>query len=234
MPFTSYHRFGNEPALIRIIERLHYDGTIVDPIYENFYRHHSALIHKLKSALYNVIQLKIKLTNTEIQEAADTSGNFLFETNMYIDGYFYNCGSALDILAREILVVFNETMPSKVYFNTAYSVIKSTRPSDPILIRLNHPSWKDEFSNYRNALTHELLLAATYSINIETRGPKQSHMIVFPLPDNPRAILDSRTYQNNGNVLLYVEENFKRVLRLINGIYGEIINRAKVSNSLPL
>jgi len=234
MSFTPYHSFSSEPKFVRLIERLNEENKIPTEIYEGFCRYHPALTHKLRSTKYNLEQVKNKLTTTDIQEAANTKGNFLFETNMFIDGYFYNCGSALDILAHEVLLIFNQTFPSKVYFETAYKEIHRNRSGDTILTRLTRPTWKQEFSNYRNALTHELILAASYSINIENTGARQSHMIVFPLPDDPRSSRGTRTYQRNANVLEYAEENFTRVLRLINGIYSELYNRTRDNDSLPL
>jgi hypothetical protein len=234
MSFTPFHSFRNEQPFVRLLERLHGAGKISDQVYYKFHRYHLSLMHKLKSGKHHLIQLKNKLTNVDIQEVADTSGNFLFETNLFIDGYFYNCGSALDILARELLVVFNESFPDNVYFHTAHNRIVVSRPNDSILSRLVDPTWKQEFSNYRNVLTHEVLLAASVSITIENRGPNQTHMIVLPLPDNPRADVRARTYTRNSDVLDYIEENFTRVLRLINGIYGEIYTRTRDGDCLPL
>ena len=234
MPFSPYHHYSASAKLVRLIEKLKNENHISEEDYFAFHRYHLSSNHKLKSAKYHLIKLMNKLTNVDIQEVVDPSGSFLFETNLYIDGYFYNCGSALDILAREMLVLFGESLPDRIYFHTAHELLSISRPGDSILSRTERPSWKKEFSAYRNALTHELLLAAQVSVTFENRGPNQTHMVVLPLPDDPRIDIAARTYNRNKNVLDYIEENFKRVLRLINGVYNEVYTRARDNNALPL
>ena len=234
MSFTPYHQFQNRRRMERIISSLRTDSLISDAAYEGFQRYHPALMHKLRSAKYNLDRLEEKLTTTDIEEAADPSGGFMFEVNMFIDGFFYNCGSAMDILARVVLVLFGKPFPDRVYFQSAYEIISENRQEDPMLNRLDSPSWREEFIKYRNTLTHELIIATSYQIHIDNVGGQQTHKIVFPMPDDPTAALDLRTYKRNPNVLEYLKTNFTRVLRLINTIYGDIIQRANQTGSLPL
>lgn len=234
MSFAPYHQFQNGRRIERIISSLRTSSSISDTVCEGFHRYHPALMHKLRSAKYNLDRLGEKLTTTDIQEAADSSGDFMFEVNMFIDGFFYNCGSAMDILARVVLVLFGEALPDRVYFQNAYEIISANRQGDSILNRLDFPNWRDEFVEYRNTLTHELIIATSYWIHIDNIEGQQIHKIVFPMPDDPRATPDLRTYRRNQNILEYAKTNFTRVLRLINTIYGDIIQRANQTGSLPL
>ena len=234
MPFQPYHQFANRTKLERLVKTSHEGGNITDDINENFNRYHIAMIHKLKSAKYNLDRLIEKLTQTEIQEAADTSGDFMFEVNMYIDGFFYNAGSAMDILARLVLTLFNEPIPSRTYFHTAHSKISLSRAGDAILPKISVPDWREVFSTYRNALTHELILAAKYHIDFDIVGGTRKHSIVFPLPDDPRAAPSSRHYRKNPDAQKYVQEHFRKILSLMNIVYGHIIERATANGSLPI
>lgn len=234
MNFSPYHQFKNQSKLKNLIIDFNNSRNILNDTRDNFNTYNSALIHKLKSAKYNLDRLEEKLTQTDIQEAADITGDFLFEVNMFIDGFFYSAGSAMDILARVVLTLFGENLPDNVYFETAYNVLNARRPGDSILARLSRPSWKEKFSNYRNALTHELIIASKYHIEIDPMESIPIHRIVFPLADDPRATQHNRTYKHNPNVFIYLTTHFKRILRLVNTIYGDIYDRAFSEGSLPL
>lgn len=234
MPFSPYHNFDNRVWLEGLVRSLHTNGHITSEVYENFNRYHPAMIHKLKSAKYNLDRLKDKLTTTEIQEATNSIRDFMFEINMYIDGFFYNTGSSMDILARVVLALFGEPLTGDIYFNTAHNRISSSRPNDTILSRLSEPTWRRSFSAYRNTLTHELILASLYNIEVDATAGTEVKKIIFPLPDNPRARPSDRTYRQNPNALDYVTQHFRRVLRLANIVYGEISERATAAGSLPI
>ncbi len=133
---------------------------------------------------------------------------------------------------NEILIYFNIPLPNTIYFQTASREITRLKPGDPILPRLQRPNWKEEFSNYRNALTHEVLIGTNYSINVNLEGGNNHTSIIFPLPDDPR--VNEKTYRNNPNALIYCETVFRRILSLINVIHGEIETRARNQNALPL
>ena len=234
MPFQPYHRFANCSKLVKLVTTLNDNGKITEETFKNFHRYYPALIHKLRSAKYNLEALKDKLTSTDIQEVAVTTGEFLFEVNMFIDGFFYNSGSALDILARVVLTLFGEQLTGNIYFHTAQTRLNSSRPGDPLLSRLVNPSWRVTFSNYRNTLTHELILASKYLIEIDPIGATPSTQIVFPLPDDPKAEPQDRKYRNHPNVAKYASVHFTRILSLSNTIYGDIFIRAESSGALPL
>lgn len=234
MPFSPYHRFQNKTRLEKVVSDFKSNGNIQQEVHSNFHRYHPALIHKLRSAKYNIERLKEKLTTTDLQEAADTTGEFMFQVNMYIDGFFYNAGSSLDILARVILVLFNEPLTGNIYFQTAHQRLNTNRPTDQILSRIAPPAWRSNFSDYRNTLTHELVLAPRYQIDIDNTGETPTYKIIFPLPDDPRAIPSERTFRNNPDVLDYVTINFTRILRILNTVYGDIADRANATGVLPL
>lgn len=233
MPFRPYHRFANRVILEKTISKFNDAGGITDEASRNFRRYHPAMIHKLRSAKSNLVSLADKLATTDIQEAAVRTGDFMFEVNMFIDGFFYSSGSALDILARIVLTLFGEPVTGNIYFHTAHTRLNQHRPADPILPRLAQPPWRAMFSDYRNTLTHELILAQKYQIVIDGTG-EASPQIVFPLPDNPRAEPLTRTYRQNPNVADYAETHFRRILSLANTIYGDIASRAEAAGALPL
>jgi len=231
MPFRPYHNFNNRVRLEQLVRDLNTNGNITSEAYENFNRYHPAMIHKLKSAKYHLDRLEDKLTTTDVQNIVTSTGEFMFEVNMYIDGFFYTAGSAMDILARVVLTLFGEQLTGNIYFQTAHSKISVSRPGDAILPKLSEPTWRQSFSNYRNTLTHELILSLRYHIEVDaTTGTE----IKFPLPDDPRATPLNRTYRRNPNVLEYVTQHFRRVLSLANQVYGEITERATASGSFPI
>ena len=234
MPFTPFHRFVKRKELEALLEDFWDKTDIPDEIYDNFQRYYPAFVHKLRSAKYNIERLEEKLTTTSIQDAANTIDDFMFEVNMYIDGFFYNSGSALDILARVILTLFGENLPDNVYFHSAHQILSASRASDPILPRIETPTWRASFSDYRNTLTHELILASIINMQIDTSGTNPITNIVLPLPDDPRARPSARKYNNHPDVLNYIKTHFTRILSIANVIFGDIIQRAKTLGSLPL
>lgn len=232
--FSPYHKFANCSKLEKIISEIHSQTPISDLIINNYKIYHWSLIHKLKSAQYYIISLNDILSNSVPQDIVSDLSDFSFKINRDIDGYFYSNGSALDILAREVLAYFNIPFPTSVYFRTARNELQSNRPGHSLLTKLSDPSWKDEFSNYRNALTHELLIGGKYSIQVVVDGSEHKTRVVYPLPDDPRIEMNSRTFRRNENVLDYCSLNFRRTLSLINQIYGEIYTLIQNTNSLPL
>ena len=234
MPFRPYHRFQNRASLETVITELKAVGNITDTVYNGFHRYHPAMMHKLRSAKYYVDNLTEKLSTTNVQEAADATSDFMFEVNMFIDGFFYNAGSSMDILARVVLTLFGQPLTGNIYFNTAHTRINQAKPNDPILPRLELPPWRQCFLDYRNTLAHELILASKFHIDIDNTGPKQVTRIVFPLPDDPRAEPTARSYKQNPNVVDYATNHFRRILSMGNIIYGDIVTKARASGALPL
>ena len=174
------------------------------------------------------------LATSEPQEVLNQTSEFIFQINMFIDSYFYACGSSLDILAREVLTYFGETLTGNIYFQTARQRLSISRPGDAILPRLNDPNWRNEFSTYRNAVTHELMIAGHFNIGVSMIGDTEDKHLILPLPDNPRKPASQRTFKNNPDVVEYCKKNFKRLLSLVNTIYNEIAERADAAGQLPI
>lgn len=231
--FTPIHQFRNCTRLEAIIAELCKNGQITNEVIQGHRTYHYALIYKLQCAKHHLDRLETIL-KANPSDILSVSSDFMFSVNLSIDGYFYACGSALDILAREVLIYFGERLPGDVYFQTALQNLSRNRPGEHILTRLQEPSWKPEFSNYRNALTHEIIIASSFSINVQRSGDAQETIIVFPLPDDPRIELSRRTYNRNPDVLKYAKDNFRRIISLVNQIYREVFGRARTLGRLPL
>jgi len=231
--FNPIHQFRNCAKLEATILELNKNGLVSASVFQGYKIYHFALLHKLKCAKHHVDRLEaiLRLNPSDIIPASE---EFMFTVNLSLDGYFHSCGSALDILAREILLYFGQTLPPNVYFETAKGILNRNRPADPILHRLQDPPWKTEFKDYRNASTHEIIIASSYSINVKLDGDVEEKSIILPLPDNPRIDPTRRTYNNNPDILRYSINNLRRIISLINQIYGEIYDRAKSNNRLPL
>ena len=232
--FSPYHQFNNCKKLDSCINQLFSISCVSQTTYDRYYHYHRALEQKLKGARYNLDELKELIENTSVTSASENFKNFLFQANLYIDGFFYNAGSALDILAREVLTIFELCPDGNVYYIDAHDIINSNHPSDPILTRLEIPTWKEEFSNYRNSSTHEVLLSTTADFSLEMSPRGTTEKIKLPLPDDPRVLPTGRTYNKHPNALEYCITSFKRLLRHINAIYGDIYNKATTKGSLPL
>ena len=65
-------------------------------------------------------------------------------------------------------------------------------------------------------------------------GDTEDKTLVLPLPDDPRVDVMDRTFRNNPDVEIFCKRHIKRLLKLINIIYGEIATRATANSSLPL
>lgn len=225
MDFSPYHRFAECGRLERKVAQCYREGSILDEPYREHARYHHTVLHKLRSARYSLDKLRDTLSTTPVDVAVDPASDFHFEVNRLVDSYFYSCGSALDVFAREVLVIFGEQLPDKVYFRKAYEVLQQSRPGDAFLSRIEIPTWKSEFSDYRNTLTHELILAPTFTVLVDNSCGSPTAVIVFPLPDDPRAAPHERSYRRNCDVVDYLDNNLKRVLRLINAAYLDLRGR---------
>lgn len=231
---TPYHRFHNCYSLRSEIGRLQELGRVAPDIFVKHQMYNYSLFQKLLSACRNTDLLRTTLT-TEVAGGGEVNtGLLLSHANMYIDCFFYFGGSALDILAREILVYFGIPLPHNVYFQTAREEIQAIRAGDPIIPKLQDPPWKQEFSNYRNSSTHELLLADIINIRHKHIGNDVKKEIILPLPDDPRVPQPDRTYERNKDVIVYCEKQIKRIISLVNQIYGEITNRIHINNGVPV
>lgn len=210
------------------------DNLVPDDIFASYNNYHFALVYKLECAHYYLEKLS-DLLESDLTENISTSGkNFNKTVNRNIDGFFYSSGSALDILAREVLSYYGETLPERVYFHTAYNTLSQRIRDSAILEKLRTPSWKELFSDYRNTLTHELILANALNLNIRFEGDKQISEIIIFLPDDPKLKPEDRTFDKKIEVLEYTTTSFRKQVSLINQIYGEILSNIKLNNQFPL
>ncbi|MCZ6480910.1 MAG: hypothetical protein O6929_10980 [candidate division NC10 bacterium] len=232
MNFAPYHRFARCNALERLITSLRQQGAVPDDVFEGFQRYHYSLVHKLRSARYHVDTMRDYLGAQQTQPTA--SQDVVYRVNYHFDGFTHVVGSAMDIFAREAMTYFGLTLPDNAYFNTAHSEIASARPGDPILALIDTPAWRSEFSDYRNTATHESIVTTRFQIEYEVLGHDESRRMVFPLPDDPRAVLAGRTFQRNPNVVQYCEMTFTRVLRLFNVAYQHLCRRIQAAGRLPI
>jgi len=227
------HQFGHCRRIERCVETLNQSGQVTGQVLSAYHAYHFALIHKLRSAEHNLKRLEQLLQDVPAQSIAAPEQLF-FEANMCLDGFFYCGGSALDILAREILSYFAIPLPNRVYYWSARRLLAARRPGDPLLPRLTDPPWRQSFADYRNTLTHELLLADNLSVRVRMVGAAAQQEAVFPLPDDPRLPAAQRTYNVNPNALEYSRVHFRRLVSHINTIYGELRPRIEANGGLPL
>ena len=233
--FKPYHTFQNCKRLEVQVRKLREDSAASGESIAAYNRYHFALLHKLKTAKYNVDRLESILTSpTEEDIASSNSRDLLFKVNMRIDGFLIAGGSVLDILGREVLSYYGIRIQNDVYFRTAREELVRHIPNDPIIGHLADPSWRDAFSNYRNSITHEVLIVSQYSIDVVFDGDTQRTRRRIPLPDDPRTDMANRTYNINPDSLEYCSTTLRRILRLTNQVYGDIANRLRLENQLPL
>jgi hypothetical protein len=232
MNFTPYHQFRSCTELEEEIERLFEAGSVPQPLYDAYLLYHFSLVHKLRSAKYHVetIQSYLASQQTHSVSALDV----VYRVNFHFDGFAHVLGSALDIFAREVLTYFAIPLPKTVYYGLARELINTNRPGDAILPLLQDPSWRDEFSQYRNTATHERLVGSHYDIRVEVQGKIEARRMVFPLPDNPRASVNARTFRRNPDIAAYCALTFKRVVSHFNQAYGHVTQRLNATSALPL
>jgi hypothetical protein len=234
--FTPIHNFSGCRNLRNEIQKLKEKDAIPQSILKLHQTYHYALFHKLKGAKFHLEDLQ-ELLEADPQENMVSLGGieeFLYKVNHDIDGFFYNIGSAMDILSREILSYFTIPLPRTVYFRTARELIASIRPSDPILSKLADPPWREEFTLYRNTITHEVLVEENCIQEISPDGGEQKEKIIVQLPNAPRGAVDERFYGKNPDALAYCTEIFKNVILLIDEIYTSIAERIASGEKLPL
>lgn len=233
--FSPYHRFSNCNILEYHINVLNRAGNITPDVLSAYNNYHYALVYKLKCAKDYLDDLANILNNTPPGEVFGPNANrFMFSVNRNIDGFFYSLGSSLDILAREVLSYYGFALPARVYFHHAYTIMNTTRGTEPILTKLGNPTWKEKFSDYRNTLTHELIIADRLDIRAFMRGNLQETNIICYLPDDPKTIPEDRTFNNNIDALIYTKKTFIQAVSLVNQIYNIVIAKIKVQGNMPL
>lgn len=230
MNFSPHHRFLGCDRLEQTLDRIRVAGNLPNAVQADHQKYHFSLLHKLQSARYHVETLRGYLSSQNAQQI--NPHLLVYRVNFHFDGFLHVLGSTLDILAREVLGYFPVVVPAKVYYQTARAAIAGVAPADPILPLLADPTWRAEFSTYRNTATHESIVGTGYQIDIVVAGNQSHTKVVFPIPDDPR-VPNSPT-RHNPDIVVYCERTFVRVLTHTNRIYEHIQARAAVKGSLPL
>lgn len=230
MNFSPHHTFANCSKLERTVLGLNGSGNVPAAVFSGYENYHFSLVHKLRSAKYHFQSLEGYLSSSAAQ--TDTPEDLVYRVNFHFDGFLHVLGSALDIFAREVLTYFNMPLPTKVYYQTARDTINTNRAGDPILTFLADPTWRKEFSDYRNTATHESLIGTTYTMSICVQGGGATKKLVFPVPDNPRAAV--KVFKKNPDIVVYCSTTLKRALTHFNVAYGHIEQRARAGGALPL
>ncbi len=230
MNFEPYHKFSACRKLEERIVALNDAGAVPAALYAEHERYHFSLLHKLRSARYHVDTLSSFLRSGTAQSMAPI--DLVYRVNFHFDGFLHVVGSATDIFAREVLTYFGIPLPNRVYYKTAEEQLTIHRSGDAFITRLQAPSWKQEFSNYRNTSTHERLIGTQYSISVQTQGHSFTQRVVVPVPDDPRSAVP--TFENNPDIVDYCCKTFKRVVSHFNQAYSDLDSRVKSAGCLPL
>lgn len=232
--FEPYHQFRNCAQLETVVLGLKNGGHLPESIEALHSCYHYSLLHKLKAARYSLEQLLGTIASCRPEELYRTDSDTLFLINVHLEGFLSSSGSALDILARELLCYCNISFPNRVYYQTAWQQINQKDPNSPLLPRLIDPSWRPEFQDYRNAAIHEQIIASGFSTHGIHQGSSIKIVVKFPMPDNPRLLPEKRTFKRNPDVTDYAEKTFRRLVRHINQIYGDVIQQIQATGSLPI
>lgn len=230
MNFAPYHAFGACEKLEKQVAALKTAGKVPDDLFRAHEKYHTSLVHKLRSARYHADTLAQYLATVDGPQTDPSE--IVYRVNFHFDGFLHVLGSATDIFAREVLTYFGIPHPARVYYHTAREQITALRPGDAVLPFLDDPSWKAEFSDYRNTATHERLIAAGYTIQYDVSGKSAITRIVFPIPDDPRA--EQPTTKRNQDITEYCGATFRRAVSHFNKTYTHLASRISAAGSLPL
>ncbi len=233
--FSPHHKFGGCRALEQLIPTLRDAGAVSGPVWAGYKRYHYALVYKLRSAQHYLDALTATLKPKSPDGPLPPGlGEVMFKANMSIDGFLYCGGSAMDILAREVLTYFAIKLPSDVFFGTARAELAKAHPGDSLLVRLQDPPWKKGFMSYRNAVTHELMIADQLILSVGLAGVQTELGLRLPLPDDPRVDPAQRTTKKHPDAEKYCKQHFRLLLRLVNQVYRDLVPRIRANKGLPL
>lgn len=230
MTFAPYHTFSEAARLEILVQRFHANGDVRKSVYESHNCYHYALLHKLRSARQYLEDLD---RFVESESTLDLSApEVIHKANFYFDGFLHSVGSSLDIFAREILGYFAIRPRGNVYYHSAHGILRRHRSRHRILPCITVPKWRAEFSIYRNASTHELVIGTEYRLDIKLDGDRERRSMAIPLPDDPRSL--ARTYKRNLRIEVYCRKIFKKVLSHYNKAYRIIVEESKKHGTLPM
>lgn len=230
MNFAPHHNFSSCGKFEKKIDALRATNAVSQGVLSAYATYHFSLLHKLRATRYHVEALEAFLETQDAQQIEPQA--LVYRVNFHFDGFLHNIGSALDILAREVLAYYSLPPPNNVYYRTARLEIAAARAGDPILPFLADPPWKREFTEYRNTATHESIIGTEFQVNVSVRENRAFRRLVFPIPNDPRN--PALGYNNNPDIVKYCKTTFKRALTLKDRVYAHLHERVKASNVLPL
>lgn len=231
MRFPPHHNFVNCGKIEEQVVELYANGNVPETVFDGFNRYHYSLVHKFRCACTHLDSLTKYLDSQDVQQS--DLNDIAHFANMFFDAYVHAVGSALDIFAREVLTYFDIALPPKVYYSTAREQINALKPNDPALPYLAEPSWRQEFSDYRNTSTHERTVTDRITTVSRIVGDQSKTTLQVPLPDDPRAH-GERTYTRHDRIEVYCKKTVFKALSHVNKAYGHLHERMSSAGALPL
>jgi len=157
--------------------------------------------------------------------------------NLFLDGYFTSVMSIFDSLAHEVNSLFR-ILPSnhdtKIYISTIIKKLKEKMPNSEFykyISKIIKKRWWRILENFRNAITHEVIIAKEIEISYDATLGKEV-LKKIPLPDNPKR--RSFTYKKEYELKSFIETFHKDVWPILEHCYKRLIKDLEKSNKLPI
>ncbi|MCK4359055.1 MAG: hypothetical protein KAW92_10015 [Candidatus Cloacimonetes bacterium] len=157
--------------------------------------------------------------------------------NLYIDGYFMSVMSIFDSLAHEVnsLFKFLSSDPNtKIYFYTIFKEFEQKMPNSEfykytseILIKKR---WWKTLEKFRNAITHEAIIAKNIDTTFDATVEKET--LKIPIPDNPKK--RPFTYKKDYELKSFIENFHKNIPFTIDRCYKKLTKDLENSKKLPI
>lgn len=155
--------------------------------------------------------------------------------NLYIDGYFSSVSSIFDSLLHEVNVVFKLVDPEKdIYWHTMLDEFQNACSNSEFykfLIKRKPKRWWQTLDSFRNALTHESVIATNIDTSTDVLSGTEKLQRI-PLPDDPKK--RPFTYQKGRELKDFIEKFNEKVLPVLEQCYKKIFRDLKKSGKLPI
>lgn len=158
--------------------------------------------------------------------------------NLYIGGYFMSVMSIFDSLAHEVNTLFkflNSKTQTKIYLYTIVNEFKKKMPNSEFYkftseILSNNGWWKI-LGKFRNAITHEGIMAKDIDISFDATVGKEILKKIH-LPDNPQK--RPFTYKKDYEIQSFIENLHENIPSTIESCYKKLIKDLENSKKLPI
>lgn len=163
---------------------------------------------------------------------------FCYEVNRLLDGFFMNLMSILDTLGHQIYALYScASVPARIYIHTARDMLLKEHPTCKLgsfLDRQLSMRWFLEFEPFRHCTTHESLIRYDdIGIKYDPITSRYQLSREIKLPDNPQ--VRPFTYNRNRVASKYCQSLFRRVGKMLDKIYQNILLDARRNNNvLPI